>query len=143
MMVYGSKEAIFAHAFLTLTWNLVCPSKSTVLIHRNHISWDHDAICIQFAHMNTDMAGDDVKHKQHFYANQLCLPICALTELAKYLAVFQSKADGMLFDKNSYQRFGKYLQKLVAANNVEVKRLGIKIEDIGVHSIRKGAATYY
>ena len=48
----------------------------------------------------------------------------------------------MLFDKNSYQRFGKYLQNLVAANKVEVERLGINIEDIGVHSIRKGAATY-
>ena len=30
MMADGSKEAIFAHAFLTLTWNLVCSSKNTV-----------------------------------------------------------------------------------------------------------------
>ena len=92
--------------------------------------------------MKTDMAGDDTKHKRHIYANPLCLPICALTALAKYLSVFQSKADGMLFDKNSYQIFGKYLQKMVAVNKVEVERLGINIEDIGVHSIRKGAATY-
>ena len=91
--------------------------------------------------MKTDMAGDDTKHKQHIYPNPLCLPIRALTALAKYLAVFQSNYDGMLFDKNSYQRFGKYLQKLVAANKVEVERLGINIEDIGVHLIRKGAAT--
>ena len=93
--------------------------------------------------MKTDMAGDDAKkNKRHIYANPLCLPIFALTALAKYLAAFQSKADDMLFDKNSYQRFGKYLQRLVAANKVEVERLGIKIEDIGVHLIRKGAATY-
>ena len=48
----------------------------------------------------------------------------------------------MLFDKNSYQIFGKYLQKLVAANKVEVQRLGENIEETGVHSIRKRAATY-
>ena len=120
----------------------MCCSKNTVLIHRNHISWDHDDLCIQFAHIKTDMAGDDAKHKRHIYANPLCLPICALTALAKYIALFQSNSDGMLFDKNSYQRFGKYLQKLVAANKVEVERLGIKIEDVGVHSIREGAATY-
>ena len=48
----------------------------------------------------------------------------------------------MLFDKSSYQRFGKYFKKLVAANKAEVERLGINIEEIGVHSIRKGAATY-
>ena len=89
MMADGSKEAIFAHAFLTLTWNLVCRSKNTVFIHRNHISWDHDALCIQFSHMKTDMTGEDAKHKRHIYANPLFHPIFALTALAKYLAVFQ------------------------------------------------------
>ena len=88
MMADGSKEAIFAHAFLTLTWNLVCRSKNTVFIHRNHISWDRDALCIQFAHIKTYMAGNSAKHKRHIYASPLCLPICALTALAKYLAVF-------------------------------------------------------
>ena len=107
MMACGSKEAIFAHAFLTLTCNLVCRSKNTVFIHISNISWDHDALCIQFAHMKTDIAGDDAKHKRHIYANPLCFTICALTALANYLAVFQSNSDGMLFDKNSYQRFGK------------------------------------
>ena len=142
MMADGLKEAIFAHAFLALTWNIVCRSKNTVFIHRNHISWDHDALCIQFSHIKTDMAGDDAKHKQHIYANQLCHPICTLTALAKYLAASHSKADGILFDNNSYQRFGKYFQRLVAANKVEVERLGINIEDTGVHLIIKGAATY-
>ena len=119
----------------------MCHSNNTVCIHRNHISWDHDALCIQFSHMKSDMMGDDAKYRRHIYANPLCHPICALTALAKYLETFQSKADSMLFDKNSYQIFGKYLQSLVAANKVEVERLGINIEEIGVHSIRKGAAT--
>ena len=76
MMADGSKEAIFAHIFLTLTWNLVCHSKNTVFIHRNHISWDHDDLCM------TDIVGNDAKHKQHIYANPLCLHIFSLTALA-------------------------------------------------------------
>ena len=83
-----------------------------------------------------------VLNKRHIYANPHCIPICAVTALAKYLAVFQAKNDGMLFDKNSYQRFGKYLQNLVKDSKVEMECLGINIEDIGVHSTRKGAATY-
>ena len=57
MMADGSKDAIFAHAFLTLTWNLVCCSKNTVFICRNYTLLDHDALCIQFVHMITDMGG--------------------------------------------------------------------------------------
>ena len=34
IMADVSKEAIFAHAFLTLNWNLVCRSKNTVFIDR-------------------------------------------------------------------------------------------------------------
>ena len=29
MMLDASKEAVFSHAFLTLTWNIVCCSKNT------------------------------------------------------------------------------------------------------------------
>ena len=142
MMADPTKEAIFAHAFLTLTWNLICRSKNTVYIHRNHIYWDHDLLVIMFAHMKTSMEGSDSQQKRHVYANPKNISICAVTALAKYLITFPAKADGMLFDKNSYNRFGTHLRKVVKENKDEVERLGIKLEDIGVHSIRKGAAKY-
>ena len=142
MMEDGSKSAVFAHAFLTLTWNLVCRSKNTVYIHRNHIAWATDSMSIQFAHMKTDMEGSHSAQKRHVYANPHCVPICAVTAVAKYLAVFEAKTSGMLFDKGSYGRFGQYLGNLVKSNKTAVEQLGVNIEDIGVHSIRKGAATY-
>ena len=143
MIEDGSKEAIFAHSFLTLTWNLICRSKNTVNIHMNHITWGTDAMIIKFAHTKTDVAGEQQAYSRHIYANPYDPDICAISALAKYLlSCFPPKADGMLFDKKSYQRFQKYLQNIVKANKENIERMGYDLYDIGVHSIRKGAATF-
>ncbi len=142
MLEDKDSNAIFAHAFLTLTWNLVCRSKNTVFIHRNHISWSADSLTVQFAHMKTDMEGFEAAVKRHIYANPHNVAICCPTALAKYLLFCPKRTDDMLFDENSYQRFRKYLKDLVDAHADELKRMGVDPENIGVHSIRKGAATY-
>lgn len=142
MVQDGSKEAVFAHAFLTLTWNLICRSKNTVHIHMNHMTCGSDSIIIKFAHTKTDVTGDQQAFARHVYANPYNLDICAMTALAKYLSCFPPKEDGLLFDVKSYKRFQKYLKKMVKTNKAEVERMGFDIADIGVHSIRKGAATY-
>ena len=57
--------------------------------------------------------------------------------------MFCPKQSGMLFDEGSYSRFQKHLTKIVLEQHPdEIKRMGINPKDIGVHSIRKGAATY-
>ena len=48
----------------------------------------------------------------------------------------------MLFDNRSYSCFRRYLGDLVKRNREEVEALGVNIDDIGVHSIRRDAATY-
>ena len=142
MVEDGSKESIFAHAFLTLTWNLICRSKNTIHIHRNHVTWGSDGMTIRFAHMKTDTEGGDSARLRHLFSNPYCLPICVTTAVGKYLSTFLPKENGMLFDGNSYNRFQKYLKGLVTKYHVDVERLGINPKDIGVLSIRKGAATY-
>ena len=142
MMSDGTKESVFAHAFLTLTWNLICRSKNTVNIHRNHLSWALDCLSIRFAHTKTDVEGGDQARIRHVYANPHNPDICAITALAKYMCQFEPKSNGMLFDVKSYQRFQKYLKRLVTSCREEVERLGVNPKDIGVHSVRKGAATY-
>lgn len=142
MVQDGRKEAIFAHAFLTLTWNLCCRSKNTVYIHVNHITWGTDNIIIKFAHTKTDIEGKQEAFPRHIYANPYNINICAVTALGKYLATFIPKEDGLLFDNKSYKRFQKYLKKLVCDHKEDVERMGFEVDDIGVHSIRKGAATY-
>ncbi len=142
MIEDNGSEAIFGHAFLTLTWNLMCRSINTTAIHRKHMSWEGDSLGIQFAHMKTDKEGFDSMHKRHVYANPFCVEICAITATAKYLLFNPKSQDDKLFDGNSYQRFRKYLKKLVNDHKDEIVGLGIDPAHIGVHSIRKGAATY-
>ena len=52
--------------------------------------------------------------------------------------------DSALFPgTNQYKRFSKFLEKLCIKHKDEImKDFGVDIEDIGVHSIRKGAASY-
>ena len=92
--------------------------------------------------MKTDMEGGDSAQLRHLFSNPYCLPICVTMAVGKYLSTFLPKENGMLFDGNSYNRFQKYLKGLVTKYHVGVERLGINPKDIGVHSIRKGVATY-
>jgi hypothetical protein len=142
MLADKGHTSTFAHAFLTMTWNLVCRSKNTIYIHRNHITWSEDSLCVQFAHMKTDMEGFESSVKRHIYSNPHNISICAVTALAKYLLFCPKRDDAMLFDKKSYQRFRKYLMDLVKKHEEELRKMGIDPKYIGVHSIRKGAATY-
>ena len=125
------------------SWNLMCRSKNTIHIHLNHVTWTTDCFGIRFAHTKTDVIGNDQAYVRHVYANPYNCDICAVTALAKFLATFSSpKESGMLFDDKSYKRFQKYLKKIVKRNEVDIQRMGYCIDDIGVHSIRKGAVTY-
>ena len=140
----GSKESIFAWCFITLTWNLICRSKNTVNIHKSHISWEDDAMTIQFAHSKTDMIGTEESYKRHIYANPENPIICPILALSCYLATTPTRGPpGKLFMGTSqYERFRKQLQSLVDDHAEEIRGIGIDPNDIGVHSIRKGAATY-
>jgi hypothetical protein len=48
----------------------------------------------------------------------------------------------MLFPEASYERFRKYLELTVRKHALDLNRTSLDAADIGVHSIRKGAATY-
>ena len=139
----GDSASIFAHCFLTLTWNLICRSKNTTLVQREHISWEGDAAGIQFAHSKTDIGGDESPHIRHIYANPLKPFICPILSLARYLILFPGRDTGPLFHGSAqYDRFRTILNNIVQEHRDEILRMGIHPDDIGVHSIRKGAATY-
>jgi hypothetical protein len=143
MIADGSKEALFCWCFLTITWNLVCRSKNTISIHRNHISWENDSLTIQFAHTKTDITGNSETFKRHIYANPEFPSICPILALSAYFATTPCRGEGLLFDgSNQYERFRKNLQGLVKKHQDEISQMGIDYKEIGVHSIRKGAATY-
>ena len=43
---------------------------------------------------------------------------------------------------SQYERFNRIFNDVVKENREEIIALGISLEDFGMHSIRKGAATY-
>jgi hypothetical protein len=139
----GSAESMFGHCFLTLTWNLMCRSRNTVYIRLEHMGWENDAMTIQFAHTKTDRAGEDAGNKCHIFANPDTPEICPILSLGCYRLSFPGIDKGLLFPGASqYDRFRKLLKRIVKEHTDEIRRLGVDPDDIGVHSIRKGAATY-
>ena len=141
MLEESGSDAVFGHCFLVLTWNLMCRSKNTVGICIDHISWEGDALGIQFAHMKNDKEGIGASYKRHLYSNALDIAICPIVALSRYLATYPCR-NGKLFDDGAYARFRSFLQKLTSKYAKEFGELGIDVQNIGVHSIRKGAATY-
>ena len=138
-------DGVFAHCFLTLTWNLMCRSKNTVSIHRAHMEWRDDCLGIMFAHTKTDPTGDNAMRCRHVYANPFEPELCAITSLARYLLSNPSTSGWQvcLFEgTHQYDRFRKALDRTLENHRDEVVNLGMNPDDIGVHSIRKGAATY-
>lgn len=124
----GDNESIFGHAFLTLTWNLMCRSRNTVFIRLEHMSWENDAMTVHFSHTKKDQEGADAGHKRHIYANPDQPEICAVLATAKYRATNPSNETGLLIPGNSqYDRFRKLLNRTVKNHAKEIRRLGVDL----------------
>ena len=139
-------ESIWARAFFTMTWNLICRSTNTCTIHLHHMEWENDCLCIFFAHMKNDQYGDRKKDPRHVYSNPLDPVVCPILALAIYFSAFNIsgvKGSQLFQGVNQYQRFSKYIGILCIRYKDEIlKDFGVQIEDIGIHSLRKGAASY-
>jgi len=133
------ENSIFAHCFLTLTWNLMCRSVNTTLVQKEHMSWEGNAVRIQFAHSKTDITHQEAQHVQHIYQNPLNPDICPLLSIERYMHMFPGRDTGPLFPGDSQcYRFQNILQDIVNEHRAEILAMGIDPDDIGgVHSIRK------
>jgi hypothetical protein len=92
LVVDELKECIFAHCFLTLTWNLMCRSKNMLYINQRHLSWSSNTMAVNFAHTKSSMEGLDAGHKWHIYAKPKIAKICAVLSTGRYLAAFPAKS---------------------------------------------------
>eukprot|EP00834_Sanchytrium_tribonematis_P008005 NODE_831_length_3642_cov_0.596669.p1 type:complete len:758 gc:universal NODE_831_length_3642_cov_0.596669:113-2386(+) len=140
-----NKENIFCHCFLIICWNLMCRAGNVGSICLDHIEWRNDALCVYFAHMKNDQTGERKRDPRHIYANPVNPAICPILSLGVYLLCFPLAAEQIkLFPGNTqYQRFSKLLNKLMEDECAEeLEQRGLDLDDIGTHSIRKGASTY-
>ena len=96
--------------------------------------------------MKNDQVGERKRDPMHIYSSPIDPTVCPILSLAIYLSVFNvtGTKDSTLFPgTNQYKRFSKYLEKIYLKYEEEImKDFGVNIEDIGVHLLRKGVASY-
>jgi hypothetical protein len=146
----GSKEALYCRAFSTTTWNLCCRGDNTGNILVRHLLWRADSTGVPFAHEKGNQLGQDRTKRlpRHCYANPLDWRADYMSANFDYLAVFPEllkDPNGELFPGSSDQQastFAKYMKKILVVHEHELKEDGFSLDDIGVHSWRKGAHTF-
>ncbi|EGZ24889.1 hypothetical protein PHYSODRAFT_374824, partial [Phytophthora sojae] len=82
---------------------------------------------------------------RHIYANPLRPALCPVLALGVFWATSSFEGGDRLFPGgNQYERFRKCLQRVQESDAVadELRRRGVNKEELGTHSMRKGAATY-
>ena len=85
MLRDNTLESIFARAFLTTTWNLICHATNTYTIHLHHMDWQNNCLCIFFAHMKNNQVGNRKRHPRRIYSNPINPTVCPILLLAIYL----------------------------------------------------------
>ena len=144
MMRDGRPQLLFAHCYLVLTWNLMCRSVNTANISIARIRWQGDSLAIYFALTKSDQSGERLKDPIHLYANSSMPEICPVLALALYLSYAGEGSVVRLFPgDNQAHRFSGILDSFFKANEQLLTQHGhFGQEELGTHSIRKGAVTY-
>ena len=142
----GTPEDIFTLCFLTLQWNLISRTESTEMISINNLRWEDDHLKVFFPRHKLDQAGLTSRDPRHIYANPYDPVVCPIQALSSYLMCYPgvlSSRSGKLFPGTlQKKRFGKNLMANLKRYYHEYQAMGSSPEDLGTHSVRKGAATY-
>jgi hypothetical protein len=136
----------FAWFFLVLAWNLMSRSESVESIMLGHIEWREDCMVIQEQGHKGDQTGAK-KYWKHVYANPLNPSICPILAWAVLLFSSPSRPAGhrhqLFVGSNNRNRISKLLSaSLQNLSETEQRKLGCDRKHIGLHSFRKGTASY-
>ena len=137
-------EHLFAHAFLTMEWNLLARSDNCFSMHVSHIAFQNGCLLFFFSKSKGNQTGEASEHPWHVYSNPQNPCLCPVLALARYLLSNPDvvKNKGLLFPgEYQYNRFMGIFHKVIERNKEVFEVLGIKEGDLGSHSCRKGAIT--
>jgi hypothetical protein len=147
-------QMLFAWPYLILQWNLIARTATVSSMMMEHIGWEADALLITTPKHKGDQEG--VKcFARHLYANPAHPAICPVLALAILTFVRSLRHDPdspggdalpsfRVFDgENNGPRFSDMLLRTIAAvPPSEAHVLGGEKNQLGTHSVRKGAASY-
>jgi len=146
---------LFAWPFLLLQWNLISRSCTVASMMMEHVSWEGDAMLITTPKSKTDQEGAKV-FPRHVYANPASPTLCPILALAVLIFTRVLRHDASqpidspslpsfrIFDgAHSEQRFGEAMHAAMGLlSAADLTRLGGETNQLGTHSVRKGAASY-
>jgi hypothetical protein len=131
--------------YLVLQWNLMVRTTNIKSLNVNFFDWDGDACTIRNPCHKGDQEGVNAFAK-HVYGNPADPLICAFFAMGIHVVcnAFQKDGDTRIFQAECVESsFGKWLRSTVSKMTPgELLELGMEPEDVGTHSIRKGAGTY-
>jgi hypothetical protein len=115
---------MFARAFSTVTWNLVCRGDLTSQVLAKHLIWRVDSTGISFSHSKEEQTDSDQQKRQprHCYANPLewraDMMSCVFDYLACFPEVFLGKVDSVT------SCYSKILDLTLQRHKEELHQLG-------------------
>jgi hypothetical protein len=128
---------------ITLQWSCLSRANMIGKLSINHIGMAQDALTVTISKHKGDQDGSKV-FPRHVYANPLNPVVCPFLHLGLYLFSIPWLGQGpALFphdDKYWSDTVRRFLNKSLTEE--EQSKLGVAIQDLGTHSIRKGAASH-
>ena len=135
-------EYLFAHAFLTMEWNLMARSDNCVNMNISHIQWSDDSLLFFFGKTKGNQLGDGNDKPWHVYSNPAKPHLCPVLALAKYVLLHPdllTNGSPVFPGTYQYKRFIKIFHKVLRYPSF--LELGVQPGDLGSHSTRKGSIT--
>ena len=138
-------DALVAHTFLVLEWNLMASAHMVGDMDVSHVEWCQDCLLFFFGRSKRNQAGEDLERSLHVYSNPEIPEICPVLALGTYLVAYPDvmrSSGGLLFPGSSqYSRFMKIFHRTIEDHAEEFKKLGVTKGDLGSYSSQKGAIT--
>jgi hypothetical protein len=132
-------QATFFWSYLMLLWNTLARVASVGQLMLSHFSFRNGAITVKIPKCKNDQDGDHAFEK-HIFANPLQPKYCGVLALAMRIWTMSLRDGGRLFPGATPER--KFCDALsIVMERINDARRSL-LQNIGAHSIKKGAITF-
>jgi len=115
-------------------------------ISLNHLAWADDCMQLYIFVTKNNQDGEKSEHPKHIFPNPIIPFICPVLSLGIYFSLvdFRTNETRLFGGSNQSERFRQFLARSLKQPEIRdsLAALGFDEEKLGIHSTRKGAATF-